>query len=782
MIKIFAVKPVLLATTLISGPAFAQSSVGTEQAPSEVSLEEIVVTAQKRSENLQDTPIAITAVSAKELDARGTSDISELGNFTPNLVFDTTAPVSGVSSGAIVFIRGVGQTDFQLTTDPGVGTYVDGVYMARSVGGVLDVLDLERVEVLRGPQGTLFGRNTIGGAVSLVTKRPSDRSGFNGAATYGSRDRVDLRAGFDAPLSETIRSKIVASYRRQDGYVKGLSDNRDLGDTNRFSIRGVVEAELSPALRATLSADYTKIDEQNAASKLVGISILPPGSPARTDIRFNRATGGTIVENVAVPPGAPTLAFLYNVVDSPAFGLRQYDATLITPSLDTTFANGPNGTKLNIWGTALTLDWKAAFGDIKSITAYRKTSGSFARDADGAPVAIAHTENRDYDQKQFSQELQLTGSYLDDKLKLATGLYYFRETGNDILTVTLPRAFGTVNNFTFVENKSFAAYAQTTYKVTDALSATAGVRYTNDKKEYQVPVNGGSVLNGLVGIFGPTNSFTPFFAPGTYKNTFNNVSFKGTIDYKPADDTLLYLSYSEGFKSGGFNTRYLVPVPSAISFKPEQLTTYEAGLKWQGFDRRLRLNAAAFHSDYNDIQLVVYESGAPITRNAASANINGFEVEATAVPIEGLNLSLGLGYLDAKYASVAAFDPAVAADIQVTKASVLPNTPKWSLNGSASYTISVAENSDLVLRGDWSYVSRIENDAVNSKFLTQPRYSLFNASITYKYKDNWSLVAFVDNATNKRVITSGDSNYGIGFHEANFNRPREWGVTLKADF
>ncbi len=775
-------KTMLMASTLFATPAVAQDNAAPEPIEGSGGLEEIVVTAQKRSENLQNTPIAITAVSAKELDARGTSDISELGNFTPNLVFDTTAPVSGVSSGAIVFIRGVGQTDFQLTTDPGVGTYVDGVYMSRSVGGVLDVLDLERVEVLRGPQGTLFGRNTIGGAVSLVTRRPSDTFGFKGAATFGSRNRIDLREAVDIPLSEAVRTKFVASFRSQNGYVKGLSDTRDLGNTDRFSIRGVIEAELSPNFRATLSGDYTTIDEQNAASKLVGISILPPGSPTRTDIRYNPATGGTIVENVTVPPGAPTLAFLYNVVDSPAFGLPQYDAAWITPDLNTTYADGPNGTKLDIWGTALTLDWKTPIGDIKSITAYRKTSGSFARDADGAPVAIAHTENRDYEQKQFSQEIQLTGSYLDDRLKLATGAYYFRETGNDILTVTLPQAFGIVNNFTFVTNKSFAAYAQGTFKIADPLSVTGGVRYTNDKKEYRVPVNGGSVLNGLVGIFGPTGTFTPFFAPGTYNDSFNNVSFKGTVDYKPADDTLLYVSYSEGFKSGGFNTRYLVPVPSAISFTPEELTTYEAGLKWQGFDRRLRFNAAVFHSDYNDIQLVVYESGAPITRNAASANINGVELEATAVPVDGLNISFGLGYLDAKYSSVQAFDPAVASDIQVTKNSALPNTPKWSLNGSASYAIPVSDSSELVLRGDWSYVSRVENDAVNSKFLTQSAHSMFNASITYKYNENWSLSAFVDNITDKRIIISGDSNYGIGFHEANFNRPREWGVTLKADF
>jgi len=187
------------------GTAYAQDDSDNFQ------LEEVVVTAQKREEGLQDTPIAITAISGEDLRARGTGNISELQTFTPNLVFDTTSPVSGVSSGAVVFIRGIGQSDFQLTTDPGVGTYVDGVYLSRSVGGVLDVLELERVEVLRGPQGTLFGRNTIGGAISLVSRRPGDEFAVKGQVTYGSRDRIDARLVVDAPISDRARFQIVGS-------------------------------------------------------------------------------------------------------------------------------------------------------------------------------------------------------------------------------------------------------------------------------------------------------------------------------------------------------------------------------------------------------------------------------------------------------------------------------------------------------------------------------------------------------------------------------------------
>ncbi len=766
------------AAALMTTPVFAQEAQEGAETEGGGGLNVIVVTAQKREEGLQDTPIAITAVSGEALKAQGAENISNLQAITPNLVFDTTAPVSGVSSGAIVFIRGVGQTDFQLTTDPGVGTYVDGVYISRSVGGVLDVLDLERVEVLRGPQGTLFGRNTIGGAISLVSKRPADSFAARAEATVLSRDGFNGLLSLDAPFSDSVRSKFVASYKTQDGFVDGLIDGRQLGDSDRFSFRGTLEADIGSNLLATLTADYTSIDEQNAASKLVGISVAAPGAPTRTDFRFDRSSGSVVTETFDIPPGAPTLTFLQNVGPTGVFG-----ANFITPDLDTTFATGPNGTNLDIWGASLTLALDVGFGELKSITAYRETSGSFARDADGSPLAVTHTENFDYSQDQFSQELQLTGSVLDDALQFAIGGYFFDENGTDNLVVTLPLLFGNVNNFASVENKSYAAYAQGTYSLSPDLSFTGGVRYTRDEKAYIVPVDGGAILNGPAEVFGPVGTFTPFFPAGTSEVEFDNVSFKAVLDYKFADGTLIYASYSEGFKSGGFNTRYLVPVAAPVSFDPEELVTYEAGIKWEGLDRRLRLNGAVFFSDYSDIQLVLFQNGAPLTVNAASADIFGLELEATALPIDSLEIGLGLGYTDAEYSSVAPLDPLVSPELQVLESNALPNTPEWSLSAYAAYTAEVTESAELRTRVDWSYTSRIENDAQNSRFLTQPGVHLINASMGLHDLDSGlSVTAFVKNLTNRRYIVSGDSNFGIGFHEANFNEPREWGVTLRYEY
>jgi len=780
--KILLGSSLIAIASMIATPSFAQ-----------VELEEIIVTATKRATGLQDTPIAITAVSAQKLEKQNVDNISEIANFTPNLTFDTTAPVSGLSSGAIVFIRGVGQTDFQLTTDPGVGTYVDGVYASRSAGGVLDVLDLERVEVLRGPQGTLFGRNTIGGAISLISKRPDAEFGGSGSVTIGSRDRFDFAGSVNIPISDTLRTRVSASIRNQDGYVEGQLDERALGDINRDSIRAVAEWEPTDNFIATLAVDAGQVDEQNAASRLVGITFAPPGSPEATDFIFNRNTGGVDVVPRANVPGPPTLTFLQDVGPTGVFSGPQF----LEGDLDQTFATGPNGTEIDNFGASLTLEYKTDFADFKSITAYRDTTGQFARDADGSPLAVTHTNNFDYDHEQFSQELQVTGE--TGALKWVLGGYYFNETGNDVLTVELPFLFGNVNNFTFVDNESIAGFVQGTYSLTEALSVTGGVRYTNDDKTYSVPAGGAQILNGPAGVFGPPGTAAPFFAPGDNSESFDDVSYKIGADYKFEDGTLIYGSFATGFKSGGFNTRYLVPLfanpgldpnnPFAggllppVSFDEETLESFEVGLKWQGFDNRIRTNIAAFTSNYDDIQLVVFENGAPLTQNAGDARIQGIEAELTAIVTEGLELSVASGLTDAEYTSVNAVDPGVNTNTQVLIDNALPNTPKFTLSAALDYVKPFGNGYEALVHVDWAHKSSIENDAQNSIFLSEGVTDVFNASIGFSWNDGqYNLTGFVDNFTDERFIESGDSNFGIGFHEANFNRPREFGVKLKTGF
>ena len=746
---------------------------------SALELEEIVVIAQKREEGLQNTPIAVTAVTQDMLDARGVSDVSALETFTPNLTFDTTAPVSGLSSGAVVFIRGVGQTDFQLTTEPGVGIYVDGVYVSRSAGGVLDVLDLERVEVLRGPQGTLFGRNTIGGAIQLVTRKPGNDFSFKGEITGGNRERFDLRAAVDIPILESLKTRFSFSSKNQDGFVKGLFDQRALGNVNRDAGRALVVWEPTDAFTVELSLDGARIREQNAASRLVGINLAAPNAPERSDIIYDPGNGSLRTETVPIPPGPPTLTFLANAVDGNTF-----DASVIPSELDVTRATGPNGTELDIWGAALTLSYDLGPATVKSTTAFRRTSGFFNRDADNSEFAVTETENFDYAHNQVTQELQVTGSSFVDRLKWVAGGFYLRETGRDFLRVTLPQAFGTVNNFTEIDNTSFAAYGQATFTIIDALSITGGLRYTRDDKEYFVPTNGGAVLNGSAEIFGPQGTFTEFFPNGQNSSvSFDDLSFKGGLHYQLDNVSLVYFSFSEGFKSGGFNTRYLVPVPEVVTFEPEDVQSYEVGVKWQGFDNRLRANLAGFFADYSDIQVVVSENGAPLNQNAGDARIFGAEAEVTTLLREDLFVLFTLGFLDAEYTRIPPLDPQVGTDTQVRLDNDLPNTPRWSLSAAVDYTPQILSTGRGVVHFDWSYRSDTHNDAVNSPFLFQEAYHMFNAAVGYEHYDGhrWSITLFVDNITDERIIESGDSNFGIGFQEANFNRPRDWGVRLRVE-
>ncbi len=747
-------------------------------------LEEIVVTAQKRAESLQETPISITAFTAASMERMNITNIQQIGNFTPNLTFDFTSPISGASNAASIFIRGVGQSDFALTTEAGVGTYVDGIYMSRSVGGVLDVLDIERIEVLRGPQGTLFGRNTIGGAVNITSQQPNSEFGGFAEATIGNHGRLHLRSSVNLPISDTLFFRVSASSKDRNGYVRGLfapgvtafpdggssiNSQTDFGNENRAAMRASLLWEAAPNFTVTVSADYTRIRENNAASILRGVT--GGGDPAYGPATF--------FYNLFQAPG----------VTIPGFSNAEYSAAnWVTGDLKSTYATGPNGSSIDAWGTSLVLEWEASdYLTIKSLTAYRKSDGYFNRDADGSPIDLTHTLNYDYQHKQFSQELQFIGNFADNRVKYAAGLYYFKEKGHDPIVVDLPASFATIYiDQADIDNSSIAGYAQATFAVTDAVGVTGGIRYTEDKKKFftdQYLITGTQSM----AIFGAPPGFVVPLVPrnSAESEKFTNWSPRLSLDVKVTDDLLTYASFSKGFKSGGFNMRYVQPRPEVLSFDPEKLTSYEVGFKWEGFDRRLRINGAAFYMDYTNIQVTTFESlGAPITDNAGKARIKGLELEISALPVENLQITGGLGYLDAQYKEINLPSGNFAVPEQlITLNSKLANAPKWQATAAIDYTVPLGTAGDLEFHIDWAYSGDIFNDAQNSIFLFQKSYHLLNAGIGYVAPDDrWRLRVFVDNLTDKRYIVSGDSNYGLGFHEANYNRPREFGASLRVNF
>ena len=582
----------LLATLPIA--AGAQEGGGT-------ALEEVIVTAQKRAQNLQDIPIAVTAFSTADIERRNFSNIAQLADFTPNVIFDTTTSISGLSSGAAVFIRGIGQIDFGLTTDPGVGTYVDGVYMSRSVGGVLDTLDIERIEILRGPQGTLFGRNTMGGALNITSQRPGREFGGLAELTLGDFDRIDVRAAVDLPLGDTLGLRLAASSKQRDGYVDRLLVGDVLGDENRQSFRAALLWTPSNRFELYATADYAQIDEASAGSVLAGITQAP----------------NVIVYNLFDAPG--------NHV--PGFGDGiPYDERFITHDPDTTYADGPTGTNLDIGGAALTLVWSLESLEIKSITAYRTTSGEFFRDPDNSPLVITHTSNPDYDHEQLTQEFTFTGEA--GPLEYVAGLFYLTEEGTDNVFVPLAPSLGFITNLADIDNDSAAVYGQATWHVTDQLRLTGGLRYTEDDKTFT------PFQRILFGAAGPAPGVSvPLIPDDTVDARFDQATGRLAVEFKQNDEALYYASFTQGFKSGGFNFRYVVPRDEALAFDPETVDSYELGFKWQGAEDRLRLNANVFFMDYQDIQVQVFEvGGGPLTQNAGTADIRGAELELMAVP------------------------------------------------------------------------------------------------------------------------------------------------------
>ncbi len=732
---------------LLSGvvPVFAQDGQG-------LALEEITVTARKIEETLQTTPVSITAFTAADLDKRGYTNISQIGEITPNMQFDSTAPISGASNASSIFIRGIGQTDFLLTVDPGVGVYVDGVYMARSIGGVMDLLDLERVEVLRGPQGTLFGRNTIGGAISLSIKKPGNEFEGQGEVIVGRYDRIDARLSLNVPIVEDkFFARVSASTKNRDGYGRRILTGQGMGNENSDSARLALRWVATETVEVNLAADVTRAREESPVTTLRWF-----GDPADA--------------------GRGAITDLYNMFVGSVTG-DIYDGRYLPPSNYESYATGPTGSDTDIWGVSMIVDWDMGGAQAKSITAYRDLDAAFGRDPDGSPLTIIHTDDT-LTHKQFSQELQFSGTAINDRLKWLVGAYYFSEKGTNNIVVSIAEgvfeAIGapiSINGPTIVNNKSYAAFANFSFNFTDQFSASAGIRWSKDKKRATV----GQEF---------TDIGVPVLVNPTGEESFKDITPKFGLEYRWTEDVMTYASFAQGFKSGGFTGRYVIPTTEPRPFNPEKVTTYELGFKSQFADDRVRLNGAVFYSDYKDIQIVIFDGVAPQTRNAAKGRIKGGELELTALATEGLMLTGAVGYLDAKYTE---FDPldSIGLVIPLQLSNKFVNTPEWSMTAAFEYTFSLGDTvGDLVFRGDWSYRSKIANDAINTEELIQNGYSLVNARLTYRApSQNWELSVFGTNLTDVRYITSGVADKpSFGLAEATWARPREWGASAKFRF
>lgn len=786
---------VALALCLASGVAHAQDAGDQKAAPQETVGSrvdaisgEITVTARKFEERAQDIPVAISAFSGDALAARGLDAINGVATFTPNMTFQSNPSFGGASSSAAIYIRGIGQKEFLPTTEPGVGVYVDGVYVARSVGAMLDLVDVERVEILRGPQGTLFGRNTIGGALSLTTRKPSDQQELSGQISIGRYDRIDAKVMANLPLTDTLALRVSVASMKRDGYVTRVFDGRDLGNVNTKTGRLQLRWSPTPTLDINLAFDGTEernngpaltlagVDFRSAIFNPAGLPMLPPGSRPAAGRYVTNPPFDAPVDNFALLNnyiatflgGQNCLGFAPYSPTGPAAAC--YDNRYISRTQD--FGTAPQFSRNRIWGASGTVDLDLGAVQLKSITAYRRLDGTFSRDGDHSPILVSQFFDELTD-KQFSQELQLLGRAFDDNLKYVAGLYYFSETGDNVNVLDFtPVFFRSGGGFS---TKSYAAFGQVTYSIDGVVDITAGLRYTKDDKAFlpdqiiftdRTP--GAQLIAGSPNT--PKTRILPFVR---VSRSESDVTPMVNIAWHASSDTLVYASFSQGFKSGGFVQRVFPPLGATPQFAAEKATAYEAGFKTQLFDRKLTINGAVFLTQYDDLQIQVFTGVAPVTKNAAAAEIKGAELEIRLSPGGGWFIEGSAGYLDPQYKRI---DPTAT---EITRQSRFERISKWTISASLLKSFAIGDG-ELTPRIDWSYRSGQFMDALNTREIFQPGYSLVNASMAFDFPGNQlSLTAGVTNLGNKRYLESGI--YGTSFrsYETLFARPREWYVTLK---
>ncbi|MCJ2178083.1 TonB-dependent receptor [Novosphingobium album (ex Hu et al. 2023)] len=813
---------------LVSAPAFAQSQAGAAQAPQADNngLTEIVVTATKRAENVQDVPIAITAFSADALAQKGITEVVSVGNLAPNVTLDAGTPFSGSSSVLAAYIRGIGQNDFAFNLDPGVGIYLDGVYLARSVGANQDLLDIERIEILKGPQGTLFGRNTIGGAISIVTRDPEPVFGGKLQATTGSFNRIDVKGALNVPISDNLLSSVSFSVKNRDGYQKVIPfpadgayvDEEDsfpsfgsghpstLGGDDEWTVRAKLKWTPTDTLKVVLAGDYLHQSNNGVASSLLATYGDPSDSAQVFGGLYNLCIGTPATTMAAI--GLDALCGTRASVGTPLAGVNVDEVSgndhltwgdqFLTGDKDKTYATGNNFSRLKNWGLALTASLDLGAAELKSITAYRKLDWSSAQDEDGSPLALLETSFQ-MKQEQFSQELQLTGEAAGGRLKYVGGLYYFVEKGNLHDFVTFPGGLLQIDGQNLLKTKSYAAYANLNYELTDQLSVTFGARYTIEQKHFegfQRDVNGTFyklVLNDqpseanrqlLCAVanfcYPDASDILRIYPLGNNHQKFTNFSPKIGLEYRPTSDLMVYASYSKGYKSGGWTTRLTTPAvagATAPSFGPEKATSWELGIKSELADRKVILNVAGFYTDYKGIQLNFQVGTSPTLANAGDAEIYGFEAELQARPVPALTLQAAVGYTHARYTDVLFGVTGVTTDSKLSK------TPSWKFSFSPQYTIDLASGGDFVIGVDYTHTSSLFNNTENSALVARPATDILNGSITYHEPDGrWSLSLGGTNLLKERYITSGQVSVAGGAAYGTWSRPREWYLTGRVNF
>ena len=724
-----SVATLALATAAFSAPAMAQEAAADDSGA-------IIVTARRREESLIDVPISVTAISGDALQKSGAIDITDISQSVPNVTLETSR---GTNSTLTAFIRGVGQQDPVAGFEAGVGLYLDDVYLNRPQAAVLDIYDVERVEVLRGPQGTLYGRNTIGGAVKYVTKRLTTDPTLSVRGTYGSYDQADGVITASTPVGDgTLKFGGALARLSRGGFGDNLTTGRENYNKDVWAGRLSAQAD-GEGFFVRLTGDYTKDkSEPRGGHRLI------PG----------------------LFSGAPVLNDVYDT-----------RAGLLDPKQD-----------VEAYGVSLFGEFEVTDGfTLRSITAWRKDNSATPIDFDSL-AAVDVDVPAFHNNRQLSQEIQLLVS--TGNLNGLIGGYFLDAKARTVFDVRLP---GGVTALTFgdVGTETFAIFGDFTYDFTPQLSLSVGGRYTWDERTSQILrrtyLGGGSPFFGGTGtLFATTSDFRG-------SQTFKEFTPRASLSFKPTQDQTLYASYAKGFKGGGFDPRgqsTACRTPTGgtctpqqvfdfLSFDPETVETYEVGYK-ASYGRRLTIALSGFYSDYTDVQVPGsigttvngQQTFVGITTNAGKARIQGIEFEGNLLvakdigaPGSRLNLNWAGGYIDAKYKQF--ID---SRGIDVANRRAFQNTPKWTASGTLAYSIP-AFGGDISTSTTVSYRSKSQQFELRTPGLDQAGYALWDASIVWTSEGGrYSLGVHGRNLTDKQYIVSGYNFLSQNPDTGNFNR------------
>lgn len=758
-----------LCSVALVGMAEAQTSPTAQQSGREgaaLGSDEIVVTARRREESLQSVPLAVSALSGADLEQGGVRNLSDLNARVPNL----SVKMGNSDPQAAVFtIRGQSVSNQLLTVDSAVGVYQDNVLNPRPYGLLgAGLLDVQRVEVLRGPQGTLYGRNTTGGAVGIITNDPAKEFGGSVQFTGGNFGSLEATGVLNLPVNSELGFRFVGSAGAHDGYGDSLGPRSGLDEpheADNLYLRGKMVATPGD-FRVALTADYYRSNQGGAIQRISGLfdSTLFDADPNNDGTNL----GGLAARQVAVELGLDP--------NNPADRMTaaQVLQSYVSKGSRTVFNTVPLYSDNSGGSVALSMEWRASdVLTLRSISGYRHMDRATSNDFGGVPFTLINQQLETTDDF-YSQELQVLGT--TDRFDFVAGLYYSREDGREFnSTDQLPGVIGVTSVFTGpVESTSSAVYAQGTWHVTDRLNLTGGVRYTREKKKL---VNENySVQRGC--SIAPSLLDTPGVCRATFQDTFEAPTWLVSADYEIAQDSLIYARVGRGFKGGGQNQRATgTNLAVYSSFEPEYVTEYEVGVKTELFDRHLRLNLALFQADYTDAQrsvnLLVQGVATSLVTNAAEARERGVEIEANLVAGD-FEFHSSVGYLDASYLKFA--------DLTGDRSGEPFIAPEWNYTVGAQYAREteiglLSLNANYVWTDDQTFSPEVRNRSQ----VTQPAFGLLNARAGIDF-GTFEASLFVNNALDKKYIVAAVPIEAVGFNSATSGLPRVFGVQLVAKF